>query len=290
MFRALIQVLKLGLLSSGGLRNWPPASAPSTAVSSDPMIGDFGPSAVSIVRLLAGGGTGQASLDSGDNITIFFSELSNCAGQPEVSVWQRFLFFCLNSTCDSELSEQFINKAAVDLLIDFNQAIGANYSGHWLNRCNLTCLPASVSNGIYFSWFARSTWTSPMGTRSTPSVAASSILVITISNVTGAAPPTIGSFAVRVKASAGLRNIPPVCQPSSALSPPLAGGFGPSRIVITDLSAAPPSHCNESARFISSSAPGIPQPPFVCDSVYGPGDRLILTFDQNVTLCLGVCG
>ncbi len=131
-----------------------------------------------------------------------------------------------------------------------------------------------------------------MGTRSTPPVPAASVLLITAINVSGAAPPTIGTLTVRVKASAGLRNIPPVCKPSAVVSPPLSGGFGPSRINVPDLSAAPPSACNLSTNFAPSpvSTFDLVPIPFVCDSVYGAGDRLILTFDQNVTLCLGVCG
>ncbi len=79
-----MQVLTVGLLASGNLRNWPPASEPCTAVSPNPMVGDFGPNAVNILRLVASGGNGQPSFDNGDNITVYFSELSNCAGLPEV--------------------------------------------------------------------------------------------------------------------------------------------------------------------------------------------------------------
>ena len=128
-----------------------------------------------------------------------------------------------------------------------------------------------------------------MGIGAAPPIPVSSALLITVLNVSGAAPPTIGTFTVHILPSAGLRNVPPVCSPSSATSPPLVGGFGPSRIVITNLSAAPPVNCNVSSVFGKASVSDIPLPTAPCDSVYGVGDRLDITFDQNVTLCLGLC-
>ncbi len=79
----VFQILTASLLASGGLRNWPPASAPSTAVSAA-MAGDFGPVAVRILSIVASGGGGPSTFDNEDNITISFSELCDCAGQKEV--------------------------------------------------------------------------------------------------------------------------------------------------------------------------------------------------------------
>ncbi len=76
--------MRARLLSSGGLRNWPPASAPSAAVSAAPMVGDFGPVAVKILSVVASGGDGPSTYDDWDNLTILFSELCDCAGQKEV--------------------------------------------------------------------------------------------------------------------------------------------------------------------------------------------------------------
>jgi hypothetical protein len=49
------------------------------------MSGDFGPVAVRILSVIANGGGGASTFDNGDNITIYFSELCNCAGQGEVN-------------------------------------------------------------------------------------------------------------------------------------------------------------------------------------------------------------
>jgi len=130
-----------------------------------------------------------------------------------------------------------------------------------------------------------------MGIGAAPPIPVSSILVITAINVSGASPPTIGTLAVRIRQSAGLRNVPPVCQSSAAISPFLIGGFGPSKITITDLLAAPPSKCNMSSASISRATytPGFQQESVTCNSKFGNGDRLNLIFNQNVTLCLGGC-
>jgi hypothetical protein len=128
-----------------------------------------------------------------------------------------------------------------------------------------------------------------MGLAAAPPVFASTILVVTALNVSGAAPPSIGTLAVRIKFSqAGLRNIPPVCRPSNVTSPALVGGFGPSRIVITNLSAAA-GPCNAS-QTPNSGDSNLQSRLQKCDSVYGPEDSIVVTFDQNVTLCLGGCG
>jgi hypothetical protein len=121
-----------------------------------------------------------------------------------------------------------------------------------------------------------------------PQIISSSQLVITVHDTQKAAPPTIGTFRVKIKPEANLRNIPPVCRPSDILSPALTGGFGPSRIVISDLSAYVSDQCNMTA--FSHSAyleTGFSKE---CDSVYGNRDLIEITFDQNVTLCLGKCG
>jgi hypothetical protein len=49
------------------------------------MVGDFGPVAVKILSVVASGGVGPSTFDNGDNITIIFSELCDCAGQKEVN-------------------------------------------------------------------------------------------------------------------------------------------------------------------------------------------------------------
>jgi hypothetical protein len=128
-----------------------------------------------------------------------------------------------------------------------------------------------------------------MGLSAAPPVFASNTLVITALNVSGAAPPSIGTLTVRVRFSqAGLRNVPPVCRPSDVTSPVLVGGFGPSRIIITNLLAAA-GPCNKSQAINSDDTFHRPLL-HSCDSVYGPEDGLVVTFNQNVTLCLGRCG
>ena len=71
-------------------------------------------------------------------------------------------------------------------------------------------------------------------------------LVITVSDVTGAGPPTIGNFYVTIRKEGELRNIPPACAPSRARSSGLAGNFGASTISITSIIASDPANIDVS--------------------------------------------
>ncbi len=92
-----------------------------------------------------------------------------------------------------------LTKLDVDSILTFSTSLGSGYTGMWL---------------------ARSTF------------------VITIADITGSGPPTIGSLTVTVKTSAALRNNPPQSAPSAAVSPSLQGNWGTITPISLDVVAS----------------------------------------------------
>ena len=72
--------------------------------------------------------------------------------------------------------------------------------------------------------------TSIIGTDYTGLWTNDAILVITISDPFGSSPPTCGSVVSSVKASAGLKGLPPLTAGSFATAPAMTGAFGPSNV------------------------------------------------------------
>lgn len=86
----------------------------------------------------------------------------------------------------------------------------------------------------------------PLGATYTGDWTTLSTLVITVTDVTGAGPPTVGEFFMTVKSGGELRNVPPASAPSTARSGVLAGNFGASTIAITSLVASDPANIDVS--------------------------------------------
>jgi hypothetical protein len=175
------------------------------------------------------GGSGKGTFDVNDTITLVLSERTDRGGLPEV-----------------------VSRQQIDSFLSFNQNLGANYSGQWLE------------SGV---------WVSPVGPGVIPDVPYSRILKITIHNTSGAWPPTIDTLRATFLPSARIRNVPPVCAPASSTSPVLSGDFGPSQITIKGISARGDVNCDGE-----------------CDSVYGDGDVIDIEFGQEVTMCMDDCG
>ena len=84
--------------------------------------------------------------------------------------------------------------------------------------------------------------------------------MITITNPFGATPPQISQTVGIVKASAGLKAVPPLTASSDAIAPPMTGQFGPGNLQVSTFSASDP---------------------YNYDAVFGTGDLIDL-----VSFCL----
>ena len=104
-------VFTLNLLASAGLRNFPVTSA-AAGMSSPALIGDFGPSPIRILSMVA---SDSLDLDNvygvGDTLTITFSEDTNKAQLPDQ-----------------------LTKAHIDLLLSFSESLGTDYTGEWMSN------------------------------------------------------------------------------------------------------------------------------------------------------------
>jgi hypothetical protein len=104
-------VFTLNLLVSAGLRNFPVTSA-AAGMSSPALIGDFGPSPIRILSMVA---SDSLDLDNvygvGDTLTITFSEDTNKARLPDQ-----------------------LTKANIDLLLAFSESLGTDYTGEWISN------------------------------------------------------------------------------------------------------------------------------------------------------------
>jgi hypothetical protein len=193
-----ISEFTLRSLSSGELRNVPPACAPSTALSGT-LLGDFGPSTIEITSIRAEDPnknsmttdttysvndtititfnqvthtctyihTCMHTYSVNDTITITFNQVTNLAGF-SVDTYIRTYIHTYKHTYQVTNLAGFsvgtqLTKAQVDSIFAFSDSLGANYVGRWLSR---------------------------------------SVFVITAVDVTGAGPPRIGSFTLRVKLEA----------------------------------------------------------------------------------------
>ena len=160
----LPEIFTLELLGSAGLRNYPVTSAKS-GLTSPVLSGDFGPSPIRIVSMVA---ADSMDLDNvygvDDTLTITFSEGTNKAQLPDT-----------------------LTKAQIDVLLSFSESLGRDYTGVWTSD---------------------------------------RVLVITARDVSGAGPPAIAGTRATVRAQAKLRNVPPVCAPTSTTSPPISGNWG----------------------------------------------------------------
>jgi len=113
-----------------------------------------------------------------------------------------------------------LSKADLDGLFFFTHSLGTNYEGYWSAR---------------------------------------DLLIITITNPAGANPPGVAVFSLRVLQHANLRGFPAAELPSAALSPILAGSFGPSSVKILKIQAKDPG---------------------LDDMIYNQGDTITITFNQ----------
>jgi hypothetical protein len=204
------------VLPSGNLRNWPPAAAASTHSFTGMLEGSFGPEAIKVEKLVADdGGTGKGTFDVNDTVTLVLSERT-----------------------DRGLLPEHVTFEQINSFVSFNQRLGSDYSGRWLE------------SGV---------WTSPLGRGYMRDISFSRKLVITIHNTSGASPPTIDTLRATFLPTALIRNVPPVCKPASSTSPALSGDFGPTTISIVGISARGDVNCGPA-----------------CDSVYGDGTIILI--------------
>eukprot|EP00727_Mastigamoeba_balamuthi_P005371 m51a1_g14832 hypothetical protein (4244) ;mRNA; f:692485-711070 len=115
------------------------------------------------------------------------------------------------------------DAAAINTVFSFNQALGSGYKGNWTNG--------------------------------------GQTLVITITDSTGASPPTVGVFVITVLAAGNLRDAALKSNPSQSVSPVLTGNWG---------TLAGPSITS----FVASD-------PTNKDAIYGAGDQLTVQFSAN---------
>ena len=100
------------VLPSGNLRNWPPASSPSTHAFTGILQGSFGPEAISVVELVAqDGGKGTGTYDVNDTITLVLSEPTDRGGLPE-----------------------HVSFEQINAILSFNQNLGSHYTGRWTDN------------------------------------------------------------------------------------------------------------------------------------------------------------
>ena len=118
----LPDIFTLKLLASAELRNFPRTSS-SAELSSPILSGDFGPSPIRILSIVA---ADSLDLDDvfgiGDTLTITFSEATNKAQLPDV-----------------------LTKAHIDLVLSFSQSLGADYSGEWKTNSVLVITARDVT-------------------------------------------------------------------------------------------------------------------------------------------------
>eukprot|EP00961_Rhodomonas_salina_P038634 519009-Rhodomonas_salina.1 len=100
-----------------------------------------------------------------------------------------------------------LSKAQLDTLFSFSQSLGRNYTGQWDSTQQLT---------------------------------------ITVGDTTNSGPPSVESFTMQCRAAGELRNSPPACAPSTAVSDVLQGNWGPCELTITSLTAADPQNIDMS--------------------------------------------
>ena len=112
----------LALLPGAGLRNFPVTSA-SAGMSAPALTGNFGPSPIRIVSMVA---ADSLDLDNvygvGDTLTITFNQDTNKAGLPDV-----------------------LTKTDIDFLLEFTESLGADYTGDWMSPSVLRITAVDVT-------------------------------------------------------------------------------------------------------------------------------------------------
>jgi hypothetical protein len=118
----LPDIFTLKLLASADLRNFPRTSS-SAELFSPILSGDFGPSPIRILSIVA---ADSLDLDDvfgvGDTLTITFSEATNKAQLPDV-----------------------LTKEHIDLVLSFSQSLGADYTGEWKTNSVLVITARDVT-------------------------------------------------------------------------------------------------------------------------------------------------
>jgi hypothetical protein len=105
---------------------------------------------------------------------------------------------------------QGVTKAQIDRLFAFDKNLGAAYTGRW---DNCTVFPGKPAPG------------------------GCSVFVITVSNVSGASPPTVNGLLATFKSSGRLRDYPAGSEPATGSSDLIVGNFGPGSVRVTTLEA-----------------------------------------------------
>lgn len=106
-----------------------------------------------------------------------------------------------------------LDKSQIDFLFDFTESLGADYTGEWTS---------------------------------------SRVLVITARDVSGAGPPAIGGTRATVRAEAKLRNVPPVCAPTTTTTPRISGNWGILYPRVTSVVADDPTDKNSVYSFLDT--------------------------------------
>jgi hypothetical protein len=110
--------LVISFKTSADVRNFPPQSAPMGASQVARLLGDFGPSVVSVVKLVANDPTDRDSIYANqDTITITFNRDTNRG---------------------HDLPSSGISKAQIDRLFFFSQSLGTDYTARWDSARQLT--------------------------------------------------------------------------------------------------------------------------------------------------------
>ena len=122
----VLGVFTMGVLASGNVRNYPPASVPSDH-QSPVLSGDFGPSPIQVVSVVANDPVDLIdTFNSGDELFVTFSQATDKGGLPDI-----------------------LTKAHIDSLLRFSASLGADYTGEWLSdrKIKITCVDATGNGG-----------------------------------------------------------------------------------------------------------------------------------------------
>ena len=199
--------LQVVVVPGNNIRNTPPQSAPMVPAgfSGSPFLtGSFGPSDISIIAFNAYDSLDLSSLyHAGDCMAIVLNEHPSWNGR-------------------SVYNGQSVSQAEVDLMLSFSQKLGRSYQGQWID---LSVCPAEI-------------YTNQPPFDGPPCVG----IVITVTDITDAAPPQIGVLQVRFLETGNVRNDPPQSDVTTALSQPLSGNWGIPIPKILSFTAAPPAN------------------------------------------------
>ena len=174
--------------------------SPGSDAPSDGMQGDFGPPTISMILLEAGPNPTPRTHNSRGPVTGLYEE-----GCTILVGFDKY-------TNRGNFSTNGVPKTDIDLMFRFSKSLGSDYTGDWIN---CTLYPGKSLPGCQS-------------------------FVITITNATGAGPPTFLGLQVVLLKTGNVRNYPSAASAANGTGPMIRGHFGPSSVYVERLVAADP--------------------------------------------------